>query len=151
MGKEKRKRKPEEIVLQEFRITLSGEEIVLPVRSMRTMVDFRRKLADIIADVVEKHGEKFNAALSGGEVDEENLAPLLASLVPFLVSDGWDALEEMLWLYAPDLKEEHFESAADAEILCAGVEVLKIAIPLIVRVGKALLDVVQNEIGEDEA
>lgn len=142
MGNDENERGAIEKIAGTFEVTLTGETIVLPVKPILPMREFRKCLGRMVAIVQSELGddlkplisqalEKDKAGNVKGEVDEIVMLNLLTASVPLMLGDGLDLMVEALWLYAPELEEKHKATADESEIVNAALEVLKIAFPLI--------------------
>ncbi len=134
-------------ICQTFEVTLGGKQYTLPIKPILPMREFRKRIAELarmlvgelaknpetIAGIAAAAQEKKETAAPGENGKEfENLFQAFGPLLPVVISDGLDALIEMLWAYAPELRE-HETEANEEEIVGAAMEVLEIALPLVGR------------------
>ena len=136
-------------VLQIREVTLAGQARSFKIKSIGETHEFRRRVGQLVGTFVKPlydaymeaeaktrvQGKADAKAKPEDWVDKLDVQALSAQLLPLLLGEGVDALVDMLWTYAPELKE--FEAdATDDEILDAALEVLEIAFPLVLKIGK---------------
>ncbi len=143
MGKkshEKKGRDANQVVLQQFEVTLAGKVHVVAEKSIKETTEFRRKVGEILADFA----DPFLADMEEGKADGTvTTGQLIKRMLPTILADGVDGIIVLLWIYAPDLTE--FEAnATDDEILDAALVVLEVALPLVVKVGKSLIKILKR-------
>ena len=112
-------------LLQQARVTLGGEEHVIRVKSIKETAKFRRLLGELI-------GNSLAPILSRSEGNVTS-ADVMRHLVPVLFGDGLDAAPDIVSLYAPETTEA-LADATDEEIIEAALEVVRLALPLMLRV-----------------
>ena len=142
------KRKTVDIAAKRFFVTLAGEKIELPEKSILKMPEFRQELSNMIRLIVSENEdfvrEIFDKAEAGeekevGVLSNADIAVLLPKIIPILMSDGLDFLCEALFLYEPELRGYEPKTpddlgpgkASDEEIINAALEVLSIVYPLV--------------------
>ncbi|HUT58985.1 MAG TPA: hypothetical protein VNA25_14145 [Phycisphaerae bacterium] len=114
-------------------VTLAGQARNFDIKSIKDTRKFRQRVGELMGSLVEP---LYNAYMKAeGDTDKIDTQNLFALLIPLVLGDGVDALLDMLWLYAPELKEFE-EGATEDEILDAALEVLEIAFPLVLKIGK---------------
>lgn len=145
----KKKRSKIEKVLQTVTLKLAGETVSMPVKALRPMAEFRGKLGEMIADLIEDFfakGGSFDMFIrtEGGEMQRDDIVKVIKVLAPIVMGKGFDHLLDLFYAYAPDLREKYEHTASDAELVRAGLEVLSISLPLAVSIGIALKEYVED-------
>ena len=120
-------------ILMDREVTLAGQKRSFKVRSIGETHEFRRRVGELMGSLVKPLFDAYMKA--EGDTDKIDVQGLFGTLFPLLLGDGVDALVDMLWLYAPELKEYEAD-ATDDEVLDAALEVLEIAFPLVLQIGK---------------
>ena len=120
-------------ILQIREVTLAGQKRGLRIKSIGETHAFRRRVGELMGTLAKPLLDAYMA--TGGDTEKMEAETIIRQLFPLLLGDGVDALLDMLWLYAPELKEFE-QGATDDEVLDAALEVLEIAFPLVLKVGK---------------
>lgn len=144
-------RPEEQILLQTISLTLGGETVDIPVKSMAETYQFRKELGKVVGGVLGEFGEEIAGLLKNRENLEKHLADLplgatLGKALPIILADGPDALIKMLFLYAPELKK-YEKAATEEELMDAALEVLRAAFPLLRRILTPMLRMIGNARG----
>ena len=123
-------------LLQSREVTLAGQQRSFSIKSIKDTHEFRRRVGELMGSLVTPLFDTWSA--SDGKLENADLRVIFQQALPILLADGVDSLIDMLWVYAPELKE--FEAdATDDEILDAALEVLEIAFPLVLKIGKRIV------------
>jgi len=146
-------------VLQYFEVTLAGEKRRLRVKSILAMDEFRERVCDLLAELIDNYDSDIRAMVQRARDSEsdEPLAELASALdpveflkktAPFILGRGLHSLVELLWAYAPELRDESNEFSDD-EIIEAALEVLSITFPLFLKIGSRMLQFAQSKIATE--
>ncbi len=139
----KEKRSKTERILQTFEVTMAGEVLTLPVKSILANRAFRKSLGEMVSSLVRNNQDPVLDLLDkmndDGTMENREALPSLCDLMPTLMCDGFDFMLDMLWQYAPELKKYEPApdgtigegKATDEEIIDAACEVLQLVFPLL--------------------
>jgi len=124
----------QDVILQEATVVLGGKARSFRVKTMTENRAFRRRLGEILGDII---GPMFDPALrdTGGVLNQPDV---VRKVLPALMADGPEALMDLLWIYAPELKAFASEST-DEEIIDAALEVLSLSFPLAQRIATQMI------------
>ena len=143
----KPKRDEQDIILQQVRVVLAGEERTVAVKSLKDSKEFRRHLGkamgNIGADILQALPEGVtDRAVSTGKIPNADMAAIVRMAGPLILGDGVDELIDLLWAYAPELRE--FETTStDDEQIAAALAIMEAASPLLLRLWKQILAFLQ--------
>jgi len=145
----------ESVLMQEVVVTLGGEACALKVKSLKGMGAFRRqagvvvgRLVPLLDPVLEAFIRESVRWAKRDRADEEldevdlsaflkiDLAALIAKALPTLMGECPDDLIALAYAYAPELKAA-LDRAEYEEQVEAGMEVLALAFPFVMRLAKS--------------
>jgi len=134
-----KKRTEDQIVLQEFEVVLGGKKRTGRVKSIRDNREFRRRLGELIGDLLAPlfDPSQWPAGEDGEKPETPGINFAIRKLMPALFADAPEGLMDLLWLYAPELREWE-DVATEDELLDAALEVLELSIPLAIKIVQRL-------------
>lgn len=141
MAKDKKQRSKRDKIAQVLTLTLGGEEVTVPVKPMRHMGEYQKNVQAWVKVLLDKYQDDLTALAKdqdaanpdGLDVSvsrEDIVGSILPKILEFAMSDAITFCDDLLWGYAPDLKEDYDPIASDGEVILAAVALLEIVCPL---------------------
>jgi len=148
----------EQVALQQVVLVLGGAEHTLPVKDLRSMAAFRRQAGELVGRLVPLFDPlieafvkesvkqmKRGASGNGSGADDLDLSAfsnldlgtVLVKAAPVLFGECPDDLAALARAYAPELADA-FDAASFEEETEAGLEVLGVVFPFVVRLARSV-------------
>jgi hypothetical protein len=126
-------RDEEAVICQQLDITLGGEVVTVPVRSIRENRVLRRRIGSLLSVMSPDDGA--------------SQAEVLAAMWPRLLAEGADVLMDLPELYAPEIAER-CKYASDAELLAASEQIWRVVFPFVEALLTVLGTVKMSQTGQ---